>query len=321
MSKNESGKLNFVKRFNRGEKASQNSISLDLIKNVFCDAIEYRGIPLGTRGMASTMGLLCLSMAIWADYMILSTTNPENIFMHIFDLTAVAAFSAFGVFTFLKMIRIELFQPEDAPIIFERKHRKIYRIYSNIAPGWMGLLKRWPMKFAEYSWDLVDAEHHAQLNVNTASASRIHELLFLVRKSHMDPSVVDAFSVGNGLVLGEVTVAPVWEHIRRFMEENGPQLPLGETLRAYHKPKNFKESVAGAVNLYFGFWKEYRFLAIILTLLFPITLPGAVLITIFSWLSYKTAIPVQWPQHVLDTIGLPLDDQSKADQSGKLPCR
>lgn len=169
--------------------------------------------------------------------------------------------------------------------------------------------------------DLVDAEHHAQLNVNTAAASRIHELLFLVRKSQTDSSVVDAFSVGNSLVLGEVTVAPVWEHIRSFMEENGPQLPLGETLRQHHKPKNYVESVARAVNLYIGFWREYRFLAITLTLLFPITLPGAVLITIFSWLSYKTAIPVQWPQHVLDAIGLPMDDQSEADQSIRLHCR
>lgn len=305
-------KLNAVYRFNRDEKASKNTISMDLIKAVFHDAIEYRGIPPGSRGMASTMGALCLGMALWSSWMILSTTDRRNIFMHVVDVIAVATIFAFGLYMFLKMIRIELFGLEDEPVIFDRKNMKIYRIFRGVVPGWKGLLKPWPERFVEYSWDLVDAVHHAELNVNHAGASRVHSLIFLVRKSHEDSSIIDGFSIGNGLVLGEVTVPPVWEHIRRFMEEKGLQLPAGEKVRVYNAPKRLRESIASSVTLYFAFWKEHQVLAILLTILFPITLPGAVVITLFSWASYRTATSIQWPRHVLDAIGDKLSDQYEA---------
>ena len=49
-------------------------------------------------------------------------------------------------------IRLELFQPIDQPTIFDRKHRKVYRIFSESQPGWKGLFKPWPMRACEYDW-------------------------------------------------------------------------------------------------------------------------------------------------------------------------
>jgi hypothetical protein len=49
--------------------------------------------------------------------------------------------------------------------------------------------------------------------------------LFVVRKSADDPTIIDSFEVGNGLAQGEAMVAPMYEHIRRFMEQDGPHLP------------------------------------------------------------------------------------------------
>ena len=102
----------------------------------------------------------------------------------------------------LKQLRIELFRPEDEPIIFDRKNRKIYRIFREVQPGWKGLFANWPMRQTEHDWDLVDAVHHAVIDANTATISRHHTLVFSVRAGVDDPTVVAAFTVGNGLQMG-----------------------------------------------------------------------------------------------------------------------
>lgn len=38
-------------------------------------------------------------------------------------------------------LRIDLFKPTDLPIIFDRRHGKIYRILREEQPGWRGLFK------------------------------------------------------------------------------------------------------------------------------------------------------------------------------------
>ncbi|MCP5787385.1 hypothetical protein NL329_31185, partial [Klebsiella pneumoniae] len=48
---------------------------------------------------------------------------------------------------------------------------------------------------------------------------------FVVRQSADDPTIIDSFEVGNGLAQGEEMVAPMYEHIRRFMQAGGPHLP------------------------------------------------------------------------------------------------
>lgn len=129
----------------------------------------------------------------------------------------------------INSVRLELFRPVDEPIIFDRKHSKIYRIFRESFVGWRGLFMRWPLRFSEHDWDLVDAEHQTIVATNGSTIMRYHALMFLVRKSQNDFSLDASFIVGNSSQMGELTVPAVWEHIRRFMEENGPHLPLGET--------------------------------------------------------------------------------------------
>lgn len=123
---------------------------------------------------------------------------------------------------------MELFALEDEPTIFDRKNRKIYRISRKKDFSWIGIFRPWPLEISEYDWTLVDAEHHAALTVNGSTVTRVHALVFQVRKSKADPATVDGFSIGSGLQMGELIVPAVWEHIRRFMEEQGPPLPNGE---------------------------------------------------------------------------------------------
>ncbi|HWW72520.1 MAG TPA: DUF6708 domain-containing protein, partial [Duganella sp.] len=222
---------------------------------------------------------------------------------------AIGVFTPIGIFFFLKFVRLELFRPEEEPIIFDRKNRKVYRIFREVQPGWKGLLKKWPLRSATYDWNLIDAEHHAAVNANTATISRIHSLVLIVRQSATDPTVVDAFTLGNSMLMGEVTVSAVYEHVRMFMEDGGPHLPLGEVLSPSEKPATFLKCMArtgpygDTLKLW---WQHARLLTILGFLLFPIFFPIVTLLGIFAWFSYVTAISIKWSDEVLAAVGPPI---------------
>ena len=54
--------------------------------------------------------------------------------------------------------------------------------------------------------------------------------------------------------------------------------------------------------------------------MFPLFLPMFLLWGLFNWLSYRTAIPVQWPKEVRDAVGLAIDPASLA-RTGVLQTR
>lgn len=286
--------------------ASEAVSGFELIKAAYDDAIEYRGIVIGSRGIASTFGLLNAAAMSWIVRDLYLIRDNKDGIMYGVNLIFIAIFAVVGIYFLLKTIRMDLFNMEDEPIIFDRKNRKVYRIYRHVASGSKGLFSKWPAKFAEYSWDFLIAEHHATVNASHASVSRIHRLVFRNRQSVVDNVIAEGFSIGNSLSMGEVTVPVAWEHIRRFMEENGPSVPPHEVIRQVSVPSSLMDSVRSSVNLFLRFCKHKKFIAVLFIVLFPITLPGAISITFFSWLSYKTMVPVAWPKHVQDAVGAEL---------------
>ena len=161
------------------------------------------------------------------------------------------------------------------------------------------------MRAAEYEWDLVDVEHNAELYTTGSTVDRRHALLFLVRKSATDPTIIDSFNVGSSFELHESTLSAVWEHIRRFMEEDGPHLPPGEALADEAPPETLWQSM-GTVGpfgpRYMIWWREHRVSMVLFHLLAPVTVPMFVLWGFLNWLSYCTAIKAQWHPEVLSAI-------------------
>lgn len=115
--------------------------------------------------------------------------------------------------------------------------------------------------------------------------------------------------------LGEVTVPAVYEHIRKFMEENGPPLPNGEAVVHSAKPANFIECMrhsgpyGDTLKLW---WRHARILTIIGFIFFPVTFPIVTMLGIFSWFSYITSIPVRWSNEVTAAIGSPIQETMKS---------
>lgn len=312
MSADNTGKTGNVSgilhRFERSRRASEHGVALGLIKNVFDDAIEYTAIAPGMRGVVMLGGVLIAAFAFWFGQLFLFDILERGKFrlFEIFAVFCTSLFFIFGAYFGIKYIRFELFRPEDEPTIFDRKNRKVYRIFRETYSGFRGVLSRWPTKTAEYDWDLIDAEHHAAVSTTGSTIARQHGLIFVVRTSATDPTPMDSFAIGNSTLMGEVTVPAAWEHIRRFMEEDGPHLPPGEVLARASSTASFWQCMASAGPYGKRFriwWREQKAMMVLGLIFFPIVFPLMTLVGIFRWLSYKTAAPIKWSPSVRAAIG------------------
>ena len=283
------------------------------------DSIEYTGNPVGTRGLLLFIGLVTSITGFWMSQDILFK-RVEYYAMEMVDVIMIMSSAIFiGVCTYFLSVcaRLELFRPFDEPTVFDRKNRKVYRIYREGSLHWRDLLRRWPCRTDTYDWDDVHAEHHATVNANTATVSRAHSLVFVVKKSSDDPTVIAQFTIG-GIQMGEVSVPAVWEHIRRFMEENGPHVPAGEPLMQIEPPTSLWQILSdmGPYGRSLGtWWRVQKVMTISAYVFKPILVPGCIVLAICTWLSYKTALPLDWPTEVLDAIGSLLSQSSASADS------
>lgn len=211
--------------------------------------------------------------------------------------------------------------PLDLPIMFDRRMRKVYKLIEQRDVS--GRVKqRGRVGILEYDWEDVLASHRVSTVFigNGASAQRNHSLWLLVRDKDAkgfegaitpvnQPPYIDEIALPAHFVLNEHNAPRVWEHIRRYMNENGPALPWGEQLADTSVPVTWWDSL-GAVSVfgpgYIKRWRESWGWMLIMHLLSPLMLPLAILMATTNWLSYKTAYPVAWPQEILDKVGPPL---------------
>ena len=297
-----------VRRFSKRQSAGNASIAMGWIKASYAQAIEFTGSSQGLRGMFLIFGVfgaaIGFGFGVWdavrtAERGLSNFIDPLNI---IFPIVSIF----FGLYMTVWTTRLELFRPEDEPTIFDRQHRKVYRIFRETHPGWRGLFKPWPLRAAEYDWDLIDAEHQAVLTTTGSTVTRYHNLVFLVKRSADDPTIIDSFTIGNPMEYVESTVPAVWEHIRRFMEANGPHLPPGERLAPATPPQTLWQSLAAVGPFgpsYRRWWQDYSGFMILIHILFPIFLPFFALWGFFNWLSYLTATRIEWPAEVRAAVG------------------
>lgn len=213
-------------RFGKRQAASANALAFGWIKATYPDAVEYAGQKQELEGgiMVTTFFGVPFALAGFG-MMFVTLLISMTWILSLGMIVGCLAMLVFGYWSLLFPLRHVWRTPRDLPIIFDRANRKVYRMAQQVEPGLKGLIKPWPVQALSYDWDLVDAEHNSELVGSANVARRLHRLLFVVRKSAEDPTIIDSFEVGNGLAQGEEMVAPMFEHIRRFMQERGPHLP------------------------------------------------------------------------------------------------
>jgi hypothetical protein len=294
-----------LKRFKKHEEAGWNPQALGWIKATHRDAIEYTGLVDELEGFAmwgGTLGFVgVLFLCGFGVYMLVA---KNSWFMLVFmALVGIP----FGVYITTLSLRLTIYKPADLPILFDRKHRMVYRILREQDHGIKGLFKRWPIKACAYEWDLIDAEHETEFFTTGATVNRNHYLMFIVRQSVDDATIIDNFQIGNAMGMNEEIVANMWEHIRRFMEDNGPHLPSQDEPLAAKKQAPTWWEACGTVSVfgsrYKQRWREEPLRAVMAHLLFPILLPAGLIIGTGNWLAHKTAIHVEWPDEVKRAVG------------------
>lgn len=302
-----------VRRYDKRTSAATTPCALGWIREVYPDAIAYRTVPGGLRGLGFVLviALAAPFVTMLVGYAVIGWTDlPFENWRVAVDclplLAAVVLVMAAGIALLARCFGIGFCAPEDLPIIFDRKHRKVYRMLLENA----GSMFRRPSIFAcEYEWDLVDAEHRHYQDEHS-DADRSHVLMFVVRKRHDAATVIDRFAFPAGGI-EKTQVAAAWEHIRRFMQEDGPHVPTrDEPLARPAAPVSWwggLHAVGVFERPYFmTHWRIRPLFALISLPLLPLSLSLQLLWGTGHYLSAKKAIPVRWPRIVVERIGLPL---------------
>jgi hypothetical protein len=311
------------------QPAAKESTTGGWVRGVYPSALEYttsakslRGVVflIGGVGCALGAGFMCTLLAAG---MLHALNNEPRWTDFVVSAPGFLAFVAASLWALRFFSRMEFFLPIDLPIVFDRQRRKVYRLTEDLDEH--GKPKqRGRGVVIEHDWDDIVAEHHVSTTTTGSSAQRHHTLVLMVRDKNPGdfkgpitptnlPPYVDGFGLGDAKVLSEFSTPRVWEHVRRYMNENGPALPPGEQLADTSVPVTWWDSL-GAVSVfgpgYAKRWHDSPILMVFMHLLSPLMFPLAILMATTHWASYKTAYPVQWPQEVLDKIGLPVQSQS-----------
>jgi len=271
------------------------------LTGVYPETIEFQRIILsGMGGFYTTfcfVGGIVLS-CFFAEFSPRDFPNlddPWDLSILIFEILV-----AWGFFVFFACF--ELFAPADQPVYFDRKHRKVYKVVQSGKRRW-GLVGPRKSKLVAYDWDLIDAEHQTTMHANTATVSRLHHLVFLMRKSADDPTIVDHF------IFAMIDFVPaLWEYIRRYMEEDAAPLIEGEfppwsQVGVYEPWSDVHAYVPFLDPEYRQRRKERPWKTFFQTLWMPITVPLYILWLFFNRLTVWTAQKVEWPREIVEAIG------------------
>jgi len=245
-----------------------------------------------------------------------------------------------SLFTALRFLRIDLCTPTDNPLVFNRKTRKVYRVMPDIpqrqglSPAallrhWLNTFRPWPMQVVEYDWDCLEAEYFSETMLAGNVVRTNHHLMFYVKAAPDSDRVLGCFDIVPPLLIREDGAMMFWEHIRRFMQENGPPLPPGE--RPAPKPPRNPISALQTVMPYFWplfvfglWWGGGKFVeqglfrlsteAFLRTADIGVVAFGVALLSFvgctaafFNWIGHLLAPTLKLPPEVLQDAGEPVD--------------
>ena len=167
----------------------------------------------------------------------------------------------------IRTLRLDFFAPKETPLVFNRTTRKVYRFVQDVPTlyfikGWKGILPSignllrywasaflpWPrMLLIEYDWDCLEAEYYTQTGRSGSVIRTSHHLDLYVREAPGSDTVIGSFPLAPSLMVGEPVARNVWEHMRRYMEENGPALSPGDS-PAQPAPRGFWQAANALFN-------------------------------------------------------------------------
>jgi hypothetical protein len=296
-------RADLVKRYDKKTPASKVPTAVGLIDQKFRDAISYSKTLPEAKGIPLAIIVIVFLMLMWP-----ITVKLKSTYFFLIDFIGLPLILIGMLALMVFAVRLELYRLSAEPIIFDRKHRSVYRLFIEQEPGFIGLFARWPVRALQFDWDLIDVEHCASLATTGATVRRNHALIFIVRKGLNDPTIIDSFNIGTSdAMITDDAVDAIWEHIRRFMEADGPHLPFNESLplAVDPEPSLLKRlyRISPLTSFHWSLWRDHLPMMLLFLILLPLSLPFVLMWQFFNWLAYKTSKPAAWPSEVIDNLG------------------
>lgn len=216
----------------------------DSLLNVYSNAIEI-GAPFGAipAGVGIFFGLMCLiGMVLFSG---ISYKVGGDVYFMIFLLPVIIGLFLASAFFF----RVAIFSPRDFPVLFNRKNRDV----NYLMPKKLSFLKFWQgvrLRAGRMDWNDLQVRSYKYVEFTSKTAHDSYNLS-MIHGSKTDPRRVEAVvDIGYKGWWEDERLFRLWEHIRRYMEEDGPPIQRGETLRdtGHGKLPTFSAEVIAAAG-------------------------------------------------------------------------
>ena len=278
------------RRFEKHRREAAPAASLGLVHRVYADAIECAR-PHPGRGTAALWGLIAGAACGGAGWGLSVLADGAA--------APLAVGVVLGVYVGLWLLHGDLFAPEDfGAVVFDRRRRSLLRLdvqaELRLSRPFRG--RRWQL--VEHDWDRLAVQHERQPGPD---GSWRHHLVFMEHVGEGLPGRTAQFRLSMDPVIGpahDTRIESLWEHLRRYMEEEGPPRPPGEAEPAPPRRPGWWQCLLDLPLLgprYRPAWRRTPLRMACLHAAAPLALPLFLLWASLRWLGHLTAEQVPWP--------------------------
>jgi len=220
----------------------------DALAAVFPSAIAI-GSPAGRLKSALLVGGLLIPVFGMVMSVFIGAMSGTEI---IFGLVVAIMWFVVSALMFSWGLRLLLCNPEDWPVFFNRENQTV--TYAPVK--WPHFFKFWKTKidqtYRTKAWGDVRVRSYKSLESNGGrSFHDSYDLSLLWGGEGGDPKALSEYvNIGYRGYFEDERLWSLWEHIRRYMEEDGPPIQHGESLRKHEggKPVIYPPEVIAAAG-------------------------------------------------------------------------
>lgn len=288
---------------------SSRARSHDTIHAVYPEGISFIDELGAMEGYLTILGAMTASLPVWALHYSLThwqSHGPDWLTLCIFTPALIIA---------LLMIRSDTIAYRYQPVLFNRATGKVHVFLAQSLTWWKLWQLKPPSRIETWDWDCIRAEV-VEFTVFTGSGapSKNYALVGAVVDQPGSLNVISRFGIGGSYPWSPDPMVERWEHVRRYMRNEGPALAPGDSL--FHDASTHRFWAAlwfgqpligpGSRQYWTGeFLNGWWFLTIPGGMLFLAMLPFSMAAGLLRWLSHKAKREPKWTPEILASLGGP----------------
>jgi hypothetical protein len=289
------------------------------VLKVYPNALAFVDHVGAMRGYLAANGLMGFPLTIWG----IALAAQTDTWLAVVVLVPLA-------FLLLAFIQYDFVGFRYQPVLVNRGLGQVHVFVGHMLPWWQWFWKLWGRSGWEvqtYDWRCIRAEV-IQFTIFSGQVPRRESaLVFAVTDAPGSNKVIQRFGVGPTSAYGDIdSLVRRWEHIRRFMQGEGPVWVAGDA-KFQDFSVTFWDAATFMQPLFNPMFKDLREsphhwwwiwpLGVAALIGLPLTAP----LGIVRWLSYKLNAEPVWPKDVLQSLGGPelSDEQLAGLAAPKMP--